>query len=157
MNSMVQILMAAIGTLGFSVLFNLRGWKLVLAVLGGTLSWILCVLLEPLIPGEPVRWFISAMFVALWAELLAPVMKTPATTFLIPGIIPHIPGGALYNTMRLALERQWSAALSKGFYTLRLALSLALGMIVILSLWTVMHRLLAHRHFRHSMKKETCP
>lgn len=135
MDKILQILMGAVGTLGFCVLFNIRGKKLVLAVLGAALSWSLCVALEPFAPGEPARWFISAMFVALWAEVLARVMKTPATTFLIPGIIPHIPGGALYNTMRLALERQWSACLSRAFYTLRLALSLALGMIVVHSLW----------------------
>lgn len=142
MDKFLQILMGAIGTLGFGLLFNIRGRKLVLAVLGATLSWSLCLALESVLPGEPIRWFISAMFVAVWAEILARKLKTPATTFLIPGIIPHIPGGALYNTMRLALQRQWGECLSKALYTLGLALSLALGMIVVLSLWAIVQKLI---------------
>ena len=145
MDKILQILMGAIGTLGFGILFNIRGKKLVLAVLGATLSWSLCVALESVMAGEPTRWFISAMFVAMWAETLARLLRTPATTFLIPGIIPHIPGGALYNTMRFALERQWSECFSKAFYTFRLALSLALGIIVVHSLWTLAQRILQKR------------
>ena len=147
MDKLLQILMGAIGTLGFSILFNLRGKKLFLAVFGAVLSWGLCVALETAVPSEPGRYFISAMFVASWAEILARVQKTPATTFLIPGIIPHIPGGALYNTMRLALERQWGDCLSKAFYTFRLALSLALGMIVVHSLWTLFQKSVEKRVF----------
>ena len=142
MDKLLQVLMGAVGTLGFCVLFNIRGKKLPLAVLGAALSWALCVALESVVAGEPMRWFISAMFVAMWAEVLARVLKTPATTFLIPGIIPHIPGGALYNTMRLALERQWSACLSRAFYTLRLALSLAMGIIVVHSVWVLAQKII---------------
>ena len=142
MAKLLQILMATIGTLGFSVLFNLRGKKLLLATLGGTLSWTICLLLEGAFPPEPVRYFFSAMFVAAYAEILARIMKTPTTTFLIAGIIPHIPGGSLYYTMRFALNRQWSECLSRAFYTLKLAMSLALGMIVILSLLNVINKVL---------------
>lgn len=154
MDKLLQILMAAIGTLGFGLLFNIRGGKLVLAVLGATLSWSLCVALEAVLPGEPGRYFLSAIFVAVWAELLARALKTPATTFLIPGILPHIPGGALYHTMRFALERQWAPCLSRAFYTFRLALSLALGIIVVLSLWTLVQKIVSRLLLRKNHIKE---
>jgi uncharacterized membrane protein YjjB (DUF3815 family) len=144
MDKLLQILMGTIGTLGFSVVFNLRGKKLLLATLGGTLSWTICLLLEGAVSSEPARYFFSAMFVAAYAEVLARIMKTPTTTFLISGIIPHIPGGSLYYTMRFALNRQWTECLSRAFYTLKLAMSLALGMIVVLSLLNVINKILIH-------------
>ena len=142
-SAVVQVCMAFAGSLGFSVLFHIRGKKLFLAALGGALSWGLCLLLEPVISGEPLRYFFCSFFVAVYAEILARVLKTPATTFLIPSIIPHIPGGSLYHTMRYALYREWSACFSQAFYTLKLALALALGIIAVLSILGVCGQLLS--------------
>lgn len=137
MNDMLQVLMATLGALGFSILFHVRGWKLVLAALGGGLSWALYIALEHLIPGEFTRYFISAFFVAVYAELLARRFKTPATTFLIACIIPHIPGGALYHTMRYALLKDWDVCFQQAFHTVMLALGLALGIVAVLSILNV--------------------
>lgn len=156
----LQVLTGLAGSFGFSVLFNVRGWKLVFASLGGALSWMLYLLVEPYFPSEMFRYFLSAVFVAFYAELLARVMKTPATTFLIPSIIPHIPGGALYHTMRYALNREWSACLSQAVYTLSLALGLALGIIAVLSVFGVVNVVLNklwYQMAQRTMKKEHTP
>ena len=57
------------------------------------------------------------------------MVKTPTTTFLVPSLIPLIPGGALYYTMNYALNEQWPAFADKAVYTLGLAAALALGII----------------------------
>ncbi len=132
---LLQILMAMAGTLGFSLLFNIRGKKLVLAVLGAGISWAFNLLLVNVVPSEPVRYFCCATLSALYGEILARKLKTPATTFFIPTLIPHIPGGALYLTMRLALERQWVPCLVQAFYTFKLALGLAMGLAAVLSVF----------------------
>lgn len=133
----MQICMSFLGSLGFSVLFNVRGKKLFLAALGGGLSWALFLLLEGTISNVPYRYFICACFVAVYAELLARALKTPATTFLIPSLIPHIPGGSLYTTMKYGLYKEWDLCLSQAFYTFKLALALALGAAVILTVFRV--------------------
>lgn len=147
--NVVQVLTGTLGSFGFSVLYNVRGPRLLWATLGGGFSYSLYLLLAPAIPGEMLRYFLSAAFAAFYAEFLARALRTPATTFLIPSIIPHIPGGALYRTMRLALDHQWSACLSQAVYTLSLALGLALGIIAVLSVFgvaqVVLNHLLYHR------------
>lgn len=137
MSGIGQILMGTLGSLGFSILYHVCGWKLVLTALGGGLSWALYLVLAPVFPGEFTRYFISAFFVAVYAEFFARRLKTPATTFLIPSIIPHIPGGALYHTMRYALLKEWSACFHQAFYTVMLALGLALGIVAVLSILNV--------------------
>ena len=140
--AVIQIITSFLGTLGFSVLFNLRGKKLLLSSLGGMFAWTLYLMLEPAVPSEAVRYFFCSFFLAVYAEVLARLLRTPATTFLIPPMIPLIPGGALYHTMRYGLNREWSRCLSQAFYTLKLALALALGIIAVLSILGVISVLL---------------
>lgn len=131
MNPYLQILMGGLGTLGFNLLFHIRGKKLVLATLGGVISWAVFLVLEPVLPGEAVRYFVAAAVVTAYGEILARVEKTPTTTFLVPSIIPLIPGSALYYTMNYALNKQWSQFAGQAFYTLQLALALAVGIIAV--------------------------
>lgn len=148
----MQVLSGMVGSFGFSVLFNVRGTKLIWSSLGGVLSWGVYVLLAPVCPSEMLRYFLASSLVAVYAEILARLVKTPATTFLIPSIIPCIPGGALYHTMRYALNRQWSACLSQAVYTLSLALGLALGIIAVLSVFGVAHVVTNKLWYHKTMK-----
>ena len=135
--AILQICMSTIGSFGFSILYHIRGRKLLLAALGGGISWAIYLALAPVLPGESIRYFLCACFVAFYAEILARLLKTPATTFLIPSMIPHIPGGSLYTTMRYALEKQWQLCLNQAFNTFKLALALALGFVAVLMVFNV--------------------
>ena len=134
MNPYLQILMGTLGTLGFNISFNIRGKKLLFATLGGTVSWAVFLALAPLIPGEAMRYFLATAAITVYGEILARCMKTPTTTFLVPSIIPLIPGSALYYTMNYALNKQWAQFAQQAFYTLQLALSLAVGIIAVTTL-----------------------
>ncbi|MBQ8475311.1 MAG: threonine/serine exporter family protein [Clostridia bacterium] len=132
--AIVQIITGCMGSFGFSILYNIRGRKLVLAGLGGAFSWTLCILLQFVFPSEALRYFFSAAFVAVYAEILARKLKTPTTTFLVPAIIPHVPGRSLYYTMKYALNEEWNMFFSQAFATVQLALALAMGIIAVSSL-----------------------
>ena len=148
MNPIVQILMGVCGTLGFNILFNIRGRKLLFATLGGFISWTVFLALEPLLPSEALRYLISAATITVYGEVLARLEKTPTTTFLVPALIPLIPGSALYYTMNYALNEQWSRFAEQAFYTLQLALSLAVGIIAVTTTVRLLTALLkkAHHH-----------
>ena len=48
----VQIMAGFVGSLGFAILFNIRGKRLAAAAVGGLFSWLLYVLLSDCITGE---------------------------------------------------------------------------------------------------------
>ena len=131
---LIQILMGFLGSVGFSVMFHIRGKRLVIASLGGLMSWAVFLLLAGLLPAEPTRYFLASAAVTVYAEVFARVIKTPTTTFLVPSLIPLIPGGSLYYTMNYALNEQWPAFAAKAIYTLELAAALALGIIAVTTL-----------------------
>ncbi len=126
----IQIITGFLGSLGFAVLFNVRGKKLIFAALGGLFSWAMFILLGLLIKNEPIRYFIVAVSISLYAEIMARILRTPTTTFIMTALIPLIPGSSLYYTMAYALESDLTRFLDKGIYTLQLALALALGVIL---------------------------
>lgn len=130
LTELIQILAGSIGTMGFSILFNIRGKRFLFSGLGGLLSWLLFVLLGRIIPNEPVRYFLVAVLISAYAELMARLLKTPTTTFIITSLVPLIPGGSLYYTMSYAFESNMEHFLEKGIYTLELASALALGIII---------------------------
>ena len=148
---LIQILMGGLGSLGFGVLFHLRRTRLLIATIGGLMSWTVFLVLAPLFPSEAVRYFFSAAAVTVYSEVFARVIKTPTTTFLVPSLIPLIPGGSLYYTLNYALNEQWQAFAEKAFYTLELAVALALGIIAVTTLNRIVNvivRVLQNRQFR---------
>lgn len=127
----LQIITGCIGSVGFAVLFNVRGKRLLFAALGGLLSWALFLLLGAFISDEIIRYLIVSAFVSVYAEVMARLLKTPKTTFIITSLIPLIPGGSLYYTMRAAFSGDFLSLADKGADTLGYAGALAAGVIVV--------------------------
>ena len=141
MNYALQIITAFLGSLGFSVLFNIRRTKLLIAGLGGMLSWSVYLLLGIYFDRDPIQYYFAAIFVTVYAEIFARIKKTPTTSYLVPAFIPMIPGGALYNTMKFALHNDWQSFGDTAVYTIQLALALSAGIIVVASVMRMVHAL----------------
>ena len=80
------------------------------------------------------------LLLASLGDLLARVVKCPATLFLVTAAVPLIPGGSLYNTMRYFVEGDFAASSSQGLNTILLALAIAAGMIVPMSMFQLVRR-----------------
>ncbi len=131
----IQVAASFFGTLGFGFLFNIRGKKLVYAAIGGMLSWALFLVIGGLVPSEALRYFIVSLCSTTYAEILARILKTPATTFSIITLIPLVPGGALYHTATFAMNGNFQEFVSKLVYTVELALALSLGIVIMTAIF----------------------
>jgi len=146
----LQILTGFLGSLAFAVLFHIRGKKLALAGLGGFLSWTVFVLLKFVTESEPLRYFIVAVLISVYAEILARLLHTPTTTFVISSLIPLIPGGSLYYTMEAMLKGQTDGFIDRAVYTLELTAALALGIV----LSGAVARMITTAQMHHKQKKQ---
>ncbi len=131
MSEIIEILAGFVGSLGFALLFNIRGKKLLVASLGGIISWALFLLLHRFIENEALCYLIVSISLSVYAEIMARIMKSPTTTFITVSLIPLIPGGSLYYTMAYAFEGNVESFVTKGIATLMLASALALGIIIV--------------------------
>ena len=123
----IQLISGALGSLGFALVFRLRANRLALAALGGLLSYGVYLLCEYLIKDVFLSSMISSAFSALYAEIVARLMKAPATVFFIPTVIPLVPGSSLYYTMSYAVQSNWKMVSHYGLLTLSYALGISAG------------------------------
>ncbi len=127
MREFIQLMAALLGSLGFAILFNIRGKKVIFATIGGFLSWAAylaaaCIDVNPYFCG-----FIATVLTTLYAEIMARVLKTPVTVFLVSATIPLIPGASLYRAMNCLMHRNYAGFSKEGIYTLLFAASMSAG------------------------------
>ena len=127
----LRIFMSFTGTFAFSLLFNIRGKKLVFASVAGLVCGLSYYISGCLSEREIFAYFMASVCVTVYAEITARFVKAPATSFLAPGIIPLVPGGALYYTMSAALHGNAELFFERGMETVYIALAIAAGILVI--------------------------
>lgn len=125
---LLPIVSAALGSLSFAMFFGVRSRKLWFSLLGGALNWGLYLLAMKKI-GLPatMAYALGAAAGTLYAEILARIVKTPVTVFVITSVIPMVPGGSLYYTMLGLLQGDKATFVDRGLYTLSAAGAMALG------------------------------
>ena len=131
----IQLLTAFLGSLGYCLLFHLRPQLLLPAALGGVLNWGIYLLLEPRLDSAFYACLVASAAAALYAEEMAKRLRAPATLFLVPSVIPSIPGGSLFYAMSSAVRGQWAAAREYGFHTAEYALAIAAGISLVWALY----------------------
>lgn len=144
----IQVICAVIGSFGFSFIFHLKRDKLIVASVGGGLTWLFYLLVVHRVNGEFVAYFLATVFATFYAELMARVKKAPATIFVITALIPLIPGGSLYYTMEYLMQKDMEMMRSKAAETAMLALAIAMGItivIMLLDLFSLVTRVVKHR------------
>ncbi len=129
-DAMITLITAALGTLGFSILFYVHPRRLAAATVGGILTCAVYLLAGHFIDGELLPNLLGAMVGAGYSELMARVTKTPVPVYMVPCVIPLVPGGALYSTMFNFVSGNYAAAASAGLTTLQVSLGIAGGIIV---------------------------
>ena len=131
--AIVQILTAFLGSLGFALLFGLRRRFVLPAALGGMLTWGVYLLLSRLVASAFLACLVASACAVLYAELLARLLHSPATVFVIPAVIPLVPGGSLYYAMSCVVQKDFAAAREYGMTTLEFSLAIAAGMSFVLA------------------------
>lgn len=125
------IITGTVGTLGFSFIMNLRRNRIIYVVIGGLVTSILYVAGMHYETNVFLINLIPTVVVTIYAEVMARVVKAPVTIFLIPSLIPLIPGGALYNTMLCILLSDQEGLKIYGKQTILIACAIAAGIVMV--------------------------
>ena len=124
---LIQLVTALFGAFGFSLLFGIRRRHLALASLGGMLTWGVYLAVQSMWNILFLSALIASVFAVGYAEMLAHARKCPSTLFVVPAIIPLVPGSSLYYAMERAVDGDYAEAAVFGHQTLLCALAIAAG------------------------------
>ncbi|HZK58007.1 MAG TPA: threonine/serine exporter family protein [Clostridia bacterium] len=125
---------AYISTVGFAIIFNTPKSALIKSGFAGGLGWVIYTLTRNLFGSVMFSTFIASMSIALIGEYFAIIDKNPITIYIIPGIIPLVPGFGLYNTMLSIVEKQFDKVAEHGSETLMISMAIAGALVIVLSI-----------------------
>ena len=131
MNALRIVISGLVGTLGFSLLFKANPKHTAFNALGGAITCLVYVVCCELFEHEFMQNFFPALAATAYAEIMARVLKAPATPILACSIIPLVPGGKLYYTTYYVVVGQMELFEHTLTETFRIAAGLAVGIIVI--------------------------
>lgn len=127
----VKLIGAFFAGAALSVAFQIPKKYFVSAGLTAAIGWATYLITTAL--GWNMIWanYTATLFIAFTAQLLARKKRVPATMFLIPGIIPIVPGGGMYRII-FSMLYETSAEASAHFYeTLLMAGAIAMGIFTV--------------------------
>lgn len=126
-----EFIFASASTVGFSVLFNAPRKSLLLGGITGGIGWIIFSLVK----GQSAIFasFIASIVIGLLGEVFARIQKKPVTIFIIPGIVPIVPGYGLYLTMVYLINDKYYSAVQTGTEAVFTAGAISIGIVIVSS------------------------
>ena len=129
-----QLFLAGVGTLSFAILFACPRRSLPYCALVGAVGWFVYELLTMFGLDSAAASLLAVIPLTLLTRIFAIVLKTPVTIFLLSGIFPLVPGAGIYYTAYYFIQGNNALALSNGISTFKIAVALAIGITLVLSL-----------------------
>lgn len=127
---LLQALLSFIATACFGVVFNAPTKVIPYCGFIGAVCWSMYYMLTSWKGIEMIQaTFVSAFIVAVIAHLLARTRKLPVIVFSVSGIIPLVPGGTAYNTMRNIVEQDYLTGMQNGMLVFMISGAIAMGLV----------------------------
>lgn len=133
-NLLLEVLVAAVGTIAFSVLFQVNPRHHFFCGLVGGIGWLVYRLVTEASGSAILATFVATLVLTACSRWFSTLRHTPTIVFLVCGIFTLVPGAAIYySAYYLFLDEGAEMAYYAGM-TLKLAVAIALGILVAYSL-----------------------
>lgn len=128
--SLFVLLAAFIGTISFSILYNIPPRYYLPCGFIGLCGWVVFSLSQEFF-GYALSIFLATICVTFLSRLLAVKIKCPEIIFLVAGIFTLVPGADIYWTVYYLVSQQLEKASSSGVRTANACLAMVLGIAII--------------------------
>lgn len=155
MDFVVEMISAVIATVSFAILFRLRARYLVLAGIGGGITYFIYYVINAGFGALFAASFFASIFSALYSEVCARVKRAPATLFIFPCAISIVPGGSLYRTMISLISADYDAAWDYFGDTMSVAMGIAGGLIFVSLVFYTVTGVRNHLKAQRAYRKES--
>ena len=126
----IRMIGAALGVAGSAITFRLPMRAIWGCTIAGVLGWEVDVALSEYVGLTSVySSFISALVISICCESLARALRMPATVFILPAILPVVPGKKTYDSMLYFVHGDQDQAAYFGMRAMLIASGLAVGML----------------------------
>lgn len=134
LNWLFQTGVAFLSTVAFSIIFHTPQKEYVWTGFTGGAGWLVYLISLHLGAGVVAASFFATVALSWLSRVFSFRRRSPVTVYLICGIFPIVPGAGIYYTGYYFFMSDNAQALSKGLETIKIAVAIALGIGVVLSL-----------------------
>lgn len=99
MATVIQVIGAFLAVVTIAVLNGVPKKYLIYSGTVGAAGWAVYLLMRYVDVNEAMAMFVAALVVAVVSHVYARVLKAPVTLFLVCGILPLVPGVAMYRVV----------------------------------------------------------
>ena len=129
--SVVKMFFLCLGaTFFYSLIMNAPKKAIPFACVIGSAGYVIFELITE-IGNKTLAFFLATLLIAAGGEILARVIKIPSTMFIIPAIVPLVPGYGLYQTMLYLVLDEKTKALDILIETIFAAGAMAIAIAVV--------------------------
>lgn len=132
---MINLLYAALGTLGFGMVFKTDKNKWLYIFIGGFLNYLAYFLVYSYTSDVFLSSMVCALVTSTYSLFMAIILKCPSTIFILTGLIPIVPGKNLFYTMQGLVTSNYAFARENLILTVLVILGIVSGM----AMFTVIH------------------
>lgn len=129
-----HFLYSTVGSICFAVFLSVSKRDILLSGIIGGISWVFYIFLKRELGGIIAPYFIATLLIGFIGNALSFKNKKNALVYIIPGIIPLVPGYAMYYMMFYIVNDNYSKALESGANAIFIALSIAAALLIMGSL-----------------------
>lgn len=130
---------ACIATMAFAVLFQAPKKIVLIDGVIGAIGWVVFIYLRhDLGYTSFVSNFCATISLALASELSSRIFKQPVTVFVIPGIVPLVPGLGIYQGMFAIINNEYNNGTSILLTAMTDSVAIAIGVMLVSSLFRVL-------------------
>ena len=132
---LAHFVVAIIATISFGITFQMPRRHYLACGLTGAVGWMVYIFGVELFALSPaIATLVATLPLTGCARFFAIRHKAPVTIFLLPGIFPLVPGAGIYYTAYYFIQGDNALALSNGISTFKVAVALAVGISLVLSI-----------------------
>ncbi len=129
MTILEQLVTSFISAAAFGIIFNIPKESLLKSGFIGMVGWIIYFIMTTNGMDEVPSTVIAAFVIAIISNVYARLYKTPIIIFTVAGIIPLVPGGMAFNTMRYFVQNQYNDAINLAAKAFMISGAIAIGII----------------------------
>lgn len=122
---------AFLASILFGVIFDVPPRVLAAAGVAGTVSWVGADVLQRLGINPLGAVFLATLVASFYGEMMARFTRNPVSIFVVPAIVPLVPGAGAYFTMFHFVKGEFTLGLAKGMETLFTAGAIAAGVALV--------------------------
>lgn len=130
-----QVVSAVLAVYFFTMLLEIpKRYALLASVAGGVNWWVYLVAMEAT-GSSMVAAFWASLAVAILSQIFARIQKTPVNVFLVAGILPIVPGAAIYRSVYYFIRNNSNQCTYYLLQTLQIAGAIAMAIFITDSLF----------------------